>query len=70
MISRLKGNLVKQEQNRVIIDIGGISYEVNIPLTVSNRLTSHNGCIELVIYHYFNMDKHRAIPVMIGFLMN
>jgi Holliday junction DNA helicase RuvA len=68
VISRLKGNLVKQEQNRVIIDIGGISYEVNIPLTVSNRLSCNGGCVELVIYHYFNMDKHRAIPVMIGFL--
>lgn len=68
MISRIKGNLVKKEENRIMIDVGGICYEINVPVTVSGRLESHNGCVELVIYHYFNMDKHRGVPVMIGFI--
>lgn len=68
MISRIKGNLVKREDNRIVIDVGGICYEINIPLTVAGRLQESNGCVELVIYHYFNLDKHRGVPVLIGFI--
>lgn len=69
MISKIRGNLVKKEENKAVIDIGGICYEVNIPTTVSSRLCKNSeGMVELVIYHYFNMDKNRGIPVMIGFV--
>lgn len=69
MISKIRGNLVKKEENKAVVDIGGICYEVNIPTTVSSRLNKNSdGLVELVIYHYFNMDKNRGIPVMIGFI--
>ncbi|MDP2924574.1 MAG: Holliday junction branch migration protein RuvA [Candidatus Omnitrophota bacterium] len=69
MISRIKGHLLKKEENRVLVDVGGIAYEINIPCTVSSCLNENtDGLVELVIYHYLNMDKHRAIPVMIGFI--
>jgi Holliday junction DNA helicase RuvA len=69
MISKIRGNLIKKEENRAVVDIGGICYEVNIPVTVSSRLNKNSeGLVELVIYHYFNMDKNRGIPVMIGFI--
>jgi Holliday junction DNA helicase RuvA len=69
MISKIRGNLVKKEENKAVVDIGGICYEVNIPVTVSSRLNKNaEGVVELVIYHYFNIDKNRGIPVMIGFV--
>jgi len=69
MISKIRGNLVKKEENKAVVDVNGICYEVNIPTTVSSRLIKNNeGIVELVIYHYFNIDKNRGIPVMIGFI--
>jgi Holliday junction DNA helicase RuvA len=68
MISKIKGRLIKKEKNRVIVDVGGIFYEILTPFNVSSRLEEKNGNVELVIYHYFNMEKNRATPVMIGFI--
>lgn len=69
MIAKIRGQLIRKEENKAIIDVGGICYEINTPSTVSSRLLKNdNGAIELVVYHYFNMDKNRGIPVMIGFV--
>ncbi|MBU0693715.1 MAG: hypothetical protein KKC11_03480 [Candidatus Omnitrophica bacterium] len=69
MIARIKGKLVRKKENQIIIDVGGISYEINISPTVHTRLDIEEGSfLELVIYHYFSMEKNRGIPVMIGFV--
>ncbi|MBU1112287.1 MAG: Holliday junction branch migration protein RuvA, partial [Candidatus Omnitrophica bacterium] len=53
MIYKLKGKLVKKEDHRVIIDVNGIFYEVNIPQTVARNLKPDaNNNVELIIYHY------------------
>jgi Holliday junction DNA helicase RuvA len=69
MISRLRGKLLTKEENRVVVDVGGICYEIHIPHTVYNRLVLHqHNDLELVIYHYYTIEKNRSIPVMIGFI--
>ena len=67
MIYQIKGRLVKKEENRVIVDVAGIFYEINTPRTVSQRLVENGQEVTLVIYHYFNLDKNRGTPVMVGF---
>jgi len=69
MIYQIRGKPVKQEEHRVIVDVDGVFYEINIPRTVYDRL--NNDCqetIELVIYYYFNIDKNRGVPVLVGFI--
>lgn len=69
MISRLRGKLVKKEEQCVVVEVGGIFYDINISRTVFNRLKEQeDNLVELVIYHYLAMDKNRGIPVMIGFM--
>lgn len=69
MIAKIRGQLIRKEENKAIVDVGGIYYEINTPSTVSNRLLKNdNGTVELVIYHYFTMDQNRGMPVMIGFV--
>ncbi|UCG35316.1 MAG: hypothetical protein JSW17_00520 [Candidatus Omnitrophota bacterium] len=69
MISRIKGNLIKKDDNRVLVDVGGIFYEVNIPRTVAGRICEDEGSpLELIIYHYLHMDKSKGVPVLIGFI--
>lgn len=69
MIYQIKGKLVKKEEARVIVDVAGIYYEINIPKTVSRQLSGKSlDNIELVIYHYLSLDKNRGIPILVGFV--
>jgi Holliday junction DNA helicase RuvA len=69
MICQIKGKLVKKEENRLVIEVQGLSYEVQIPKTVSRCINKNReDTLELVIYHYFNLDKNKGAPVMVGFL--
>lgn len=71
MISKISGKITGKKENAIIIATGGIFYEVLIPLAVMKMLEkaagSAAGDIELVTYHYYQMDPSRAIPVLIGF---
>jgi Holliday junction DNA helicase RuvA len=68
MIRRIKGKLVMKSETKVYLDIGGICYEINIPKTVYYKLNEDVGKeTELVIYHYFHIEKSKSIPIMIGF---
>lgn len=69
MLYRIKGKSIKKEENRIIVDTGGIFYEISIPRTVYQRLSKEEGdMVELVLYHYFNIENNRAVPVLIGFI--
>ncbi|MCK5288228.1 MAG: hypothetical protein KAI91_01750 [Candidatus Omnitrophica bacterium] len=69
MIYKLKGKLVQCEENTVILELAGIFYKINIPKTVYDFLSNEKlENVELIIYHYLNIDKNRGIPVLVGFL--
>lgn len=70
MISRIVGEITASRDGTLLIENGGISYEVLIPLAVMNTIQKENGLsgkIELITYHYFQMSQSTAIPVLIGF---
>ena len=69
MITSIQGKIKGKQENKVVIEVGGISYEINISRTVYAKLQdAGQETTELVIYHYLNMEKNRCIPVMIGFI--
>jgi Holliday junction DNA helicase RuvA len=71
MISEIKGRVKRKKDSSVIMDLGGISYEILIPPAVMKNLDaakSDDGTLELKIYHYFQMDQSKGIPVLVGFL--
>src|SRR3990167_5578931 len=48
----------------------GICYEILIPPAVMktlNKADTNDGAISLKIYHYYQMDPSKAIPVLVGF---
>lgn len=68
MIYQIEGKLVKKEENRVIIDADGIFYEISVSKTVSGKLNEDgNEKVRLITYHYFNIEKNRGFPVLVGF---
>lgn len=71
MIARIKGKIVEKNNNCLILDVGGICYEVLIPQTLMQRLDENigsNGEINLITYHYFQVEPSKTTPVLVGFL--
>jgi len=71
MISKVSGILKEKRQNSVIIDVSGMSYEVFIPEIIMKSLDTMVGPdrrIELITYHYLQIDTVRGVPFLIGFI--
>ena len=71
MIARISGKIVKKEADSLLIEVGGISYEVFLPQTVMQRVKENqnpDGCINLITYYYHQVEPSRSMPVLIGFL--
>ncbi len=71
MISRITGKVLEKGLNYLILDLGGLSYEVFIPACVMqgiDKSASCDGKISLLTYHYHQVDQAKSIPVLIGFL--
>lgn len=70
MISRIKGNISQRNQQSLIVDVGGIHYEVLLPSCVMRSLNEDSvigDTIDLVTYHYLEVSMSRNTPVLIGF---
>ena len=55
----------------VLLDVNGVCYEVLIPPSILSALRERlgpEGEIELVTFHYQQLEVGRGIPVLIGFL--
>lgn len=71
MISHISGKLKKKKENSVILEINGLSYEVLVPKMVMCSLEkscSVDSIIDLVTFHYHQIEPSRSTPVLIGFL--
>lgn len=71
MISRICGKVVEKGSNYLILDLGGLSYEVFIPACVLAGLEAASGAdgkISLLTYHYYQVDQAKSVPMLIGFL--
>jgi len=71
MISRLRGVVREQHEHQVLLDVGGICYEVLMPPSILRGLQERadaRGEVELVTFHYQQLEVGRGIPVLIGFL--
>jgi Holliday junction DNA helicase RuvA len=71
MIARIRGKVVEIGDNNLIIDTNGISYEVFVPTTVRERIDDNlteDGVINLITYHYHQVEPSRSTPTLVGFL--
>lgn len=70
MICRIRGILKEKRQNSVIVDVNGVYYEIFAPYITMNALNERykeEEKIELITYHYFQMDTMKGMPVLFGF---
>lgn len=69
MISRISGTLVERGDGYVIVDVGGIGYQVLVPVVVSKALeTAAEGSkLALETIYYLSIEQTRATPILMGF---
>jgi len=56
MIAHLNGKLLAKEPNAVIVDVAGVGYEVNIPLSTFYELENEGSNVQLSIYTHVKED--------------
>jgi Holliday junction DNA helicase RuvA len=63
MIARLEGVLLEQQPTRVVIDVGGVGYAVNVPLSTFTELPDLGTSVVLQIYTH----AHEGAIQLFGF---
>lgn len=58
MITFLEGILVEKTPTRVVLNVGGVGYEVFIPLSSFDRLGAEQQSCRLLTYDYIREDQH------------
>lgn len=56
MIAHLSGTLLSKEPNQVIVDVGGVGYDVTIPLSTFYDLDEQQKDVQLLIYTHVKED--------------
>ncbi len=69
MIGRLKGRLVERHNQRLVVDVNGVGYEVFVPGVVARWAESLKvgDEVELVTLYLLQMEPGRATPMLVGF---
>ncbi len=69
MISQITGTFSGRGDGSILVSVGGLSYEVMVPLIVEKALdTAPLGePITLDTVYYLQIDQNRATPVLLGF---
>jgi Holliday junction DNA helicase RuvA len=57
MISFLDGTIVEKQPTRVVMDIGGVGYEVLIPLSSFERLPAEGGACRILTHDHVREDQ-------------
>jgi len=64
MIAQLRGTLLEKHPNQVIVDAGGVGYDVHIPVSTFTALGEEGATVTLRIYTHVREDA----LVLFGFL--
>ena len=63
MITRLKGTLLEKQELTIVIEVGGIGYELEVPLSTFQKLPDTGAEIILFTHYFIREDAH----VLYGF---
>lgn len=68
MFSRITGKVIDQNNGSVVLDVGGLSYDIILPPCVAEKLASHgNGELTLEIYSVMNLEGNTGHFTFYGF---
>jgi len=64
MITFLDGILAEKATTRMVLNVGGVGYEVFIPLRSYDRLPAENQTCRILVYDYIREDQHTLFGFM------
>lgn len=70
MIARLRGMVREIGEQQLLLEVNGVSYDILMPASILRLLPERmgpGGDIELVTFHYQQLEVGRGTPVLIGF---
>ena len=56
MIGHLRGTIIGRTPNELIVDVGGVGYEISIPISTYTALTPDSDAVSLRIYTHVRED--------------
>src|SRR5579862_2168082 len=56
MIAQLRGTLLDKRPNQVLIDVGGVGYQVHIPLSTYSALGDLHSVVTLLVHTHMRED--------------
>jgi len=59
MYEYIRGKLVKKEATKTTLDVNGVGYLINVPVTTSEALPSKNEEVKLLIFYHVREDTQR-----------
>jgi Holliday junction DNA helicase RuvA len=67
MIGYLEGRLMKKEQERILLLVNHVGYEILVPVVVMETLSPKAIGDEISLYVYYYQTERQPKPVLIGF---
>ena len=67
MIGYLEGNLLKTEEERILLLVNHVGYEVLLPSNVMAQLSEKRTGDTVALYIYYQQTERQPRPVLIGF---
>ena len=70
MICRLRGRLCEHHDTHVVLDVQGVCYQVFVPPSILPKVLEKAGPeseVELVTYHYQQLEVGKGFSILIGF---
>ncbi len=71
MIVQIIGKLIEKRKQSLVVNVGGLCYEVIVPTSVFQRVEEtkdQDGNIHLITHHYFQISPSSGTPLLIGFI--
>ncbi|MBW1650373.1 MAG: Holliday junction DNA helicase RuvA [Deltaproteobacteria bacterium] len=67
MIGYLKGTLLKKEEEKVLLLVNNIGYEILIPAFLMQKINAKKTGEELILYIYYQQTERQPKSILIGF---
>ena len=64
MITFVRGGLVDKQPTRIVVDVGGVGYEVLIPLSSYERLPASSAQVHILTVDHVREDSHQLFGFM------
>lgn len=64
MISYIEGRLVQKNPTHLVVDVGGVGYSINIPLSSYGYIGELGSPIKVLIYFHVREDDHQLYGFM------